>query len=415
MRPTEVAAPGNGRRQFLLLLATLAVTQTGLQAARPLISYRTIALGGGGVEVGLGATAFALLSVLIALPLGRFTDRTGRTLTLLLVGTLTCVAAIGVLAAAPTVLAVAASSTLLGFAHVLLMTGAQGQVARVSADSRLDANFGWMAAAVSAGQLLGPLLTGFSLGQEQVSAETSAQAAVLAAGVSLAAVPLAILLALCGRAAGTAVPKRPAGPAGTGTIELLRRPGILPALLTSLSLLAAVDILTAYLPLVGQERNIGATSVGAILAARAAASLASRIGLGRISARFRHATLVTASTIGSGVALAVLALPTDNVVILGLASVIAGLLLGLGQPLTMTLVVRAVPASARGTALALRLVFNRIGQVVLPAMAALGTGFLGASAALWFASGVLVFSGFLPQAARGESVSPDAAPGEPAS
>lgn len=398
------------RRQFLLLLLTLVVTQSGLQAARPLVSYRTIALGGGGFEVGAAAAAYGVLSVLAALPLGRFADRTGRTLTLLLIGTTLCAGSVLSLALAPTLFAVAASSAMLGFAHVLMMVGAQGHVAKVTPDDRLDGGFGWMSAAVSGGQLLGPLLAGLSLGHDAVTVTTSAQATLLAAAVAVAGVPVAALLALTGRASGGAPATRGVraeAPPRLSAPALLRRPGVAPALLTSLALLSAVDILTAYLPLVAEERGITAAVVGALLALRAAASLASRIGLGALSTRFGHSLLVTTSTVGSGLALAVIALPVDNLWLLAPASLAGGFLLGIGQPLTMTLVVRSVPAAVRGTALAMRLVSNRVGQVVMPALAALGTAWLGASGALWFAAAVLVASGV---AARAGDRRSDAAP-----
>ena len=384
---------GRGRRQFLLLLATLVVTQTGLHAARPLISYRTIAMGGGGFEVGIAAAAFAVLSVLAAMPLGRFTDRTGRTLTLLVIGTVLCAASISWLALASDLLAVAASSTALGFAHVLLMVGAQGHVAKIAADDELDAGFGWTTASVSAGQLLGPLLAGFALGSAPVDVIGSARAAGLAAAVAAAAIPLAAWLALTARSRRRSTPPPPRPSDRIGSIELIRRPGVASALLTSMALLTAVDILTAYLPLVAHDRGIDATTVGLLLGLRAAASLASRIGIGRLAARWGHDLLVTASTIGSGLALAVIALPVSSMAVLAPTAVVGGFLLGIGQPLTMTLVVRSVPVTARGAALALRLVSNRVGQVVLPTLAAIGTGWLGAAGALWFSAGVLAASG----------------------
>ncbi len=384
---------GRGRRQFVLLLATLVVTQTGLHAARPLISYRTIAMGGGGFEVGIAAAAFAVLSVLAAMPLGRFTDRTGRTLTLLVIGTVLCAAAVTWLALAPDLLSVAASSTALGFAHVLLMVGAQGHVAKIAADDELDAGFGWTTASVSAGQLLGPLLAGFALGPGQVGVAGSAWAAGLAAAVAAAAIPLAVCLGLTVRTRQPARRPAPNPAERIGSLELTRRPGVASALLTSMALLTAVDILTAYLPLVAHDRGIDATAVGLLLGLRAAASLASRIGIGRLAARWGHDLLVTASTIGSGVALAVIALPVSSMAVLIPTALIGGFLLGIGQPLTMTLVVRSVPATARGAALALRLVSNRVGQVVLPTLAAIGTGWLGAAGALWFSAGVLAVSG----------------------
>ena len=71
---------------------------------------------------------------------------------------------------------------------------------------------------------------------------------------------------------------------------------------------------------------------------------------------------------------------------------LCGFFLGIGQPLTMTLTVRAAPVSARSTALALRLLAHRLGQVAVPTGAGLVAGATGAAGALWLAGGLLAGS-----------------------
>lgn len=384
------------------LVCLVVVTQTGLMAARPLVSYRTIALGGGGLAVGVAASAFAVLSVLVAMPLGRWTDRAGRTPRLLAVGTVLGIASAAALAVAPTLALVAAASALLGFAHVLLMVGAQNHVARLSADSALDRNFGFLTAAVAGGQLLGPLLAGLALGGSgSVTLGATASASWYAAAVVVVALPVMVAVwRLSPRSPASHVQTGEAPPARLSTRELSRRPGVPTGLLASMALLSAVDLLTAYLPLVAEERGIAPATVGVLLALRAAASIVSRIGLGALAARFGRRALIVASTLGSAVALAVVALPLPGVLWMALALVAGGLLLGIGQPLTMTGMVRAVPVNARGAVLALRLVVNRVGQVALPLGAGVAAGGLGAAAALWFAGGVLAVAGAASARAR---------------
>mgnify|MGYP003290694156 CR=1 FL=1 len=62
---------------------------------------------------------------------------------------------------------------------------------------------------------------------------------------------------------------------------------------------------------------------------------------------------------------------------------------GIGQPLTMSMVVQAVPEGTRGTALAIRLTGNRFGQVATPAAAGLVAGAAGVSAAFFLLGGLL--------------------------
>jgi MFS family permease len=95
---------------------------------------------------------------------------------------------------------------------------------------------------------------------------------------------------------------------------------------------------------------------------------------------------------------------------------VAGLGLGFGQPLSMTLVVQLVPRHARATALAVRLTGNRLGQLAAPAVAGLVAGGAGASSVFWLMSGMLVASaaaiqrpGFVDRRAQPAQVAREAA------
>jgi sugar phosphate permease len=57
--------------------------------------------------------------------------------------------------------------------------------------------------------------------------------------------------------------------------------------------------------------------------------------------------------------------------------VVLGFFLGLGQPLTMTLITTAVPTTSRGAALAIRMLGNKAGQVAVPAVIAASTVVVG--------------------------------------
>jgi MFS family permease len=103
--------------------------------------------------------------------------------------------------------------------------------------------------------------------------------------------------------------------------------------------------------------------------------------------------MLLVSLYGAGLALA---LPPAVIEMPWLAAVllfVGGFCLGLGQPITMTLVSTAVPDSWRGSALAVRLVGNRVGQVAMPLLAGLVAAPLGPAGAIWFTCAVLVVSG----------------------
>lgn len=194
------------RPWFLGLLACVLATQTALNLARPLVSYRAIALGADATAVGVVTAAYALLPVVVAVPLGRATDRLGRSSEVLLLGVVLLGAAPLLLAGAGALWSVALASTALGFGHLAFMIAAQGLVAGRSTTHDLDRAFGLFTAVTSGGQLVGPLLAGALLGDATGSGLLPAtRSALLVAG---ACVLPALVIAL----AGTVRRRRPVAP-----------------------------------------------------------------------------------------------------------------------------------------------------------------------------------------------------------
>ncbi|MGC3005515.1 MFS transporter, partial [Streptomyces sp. G35A] len=143
--------------------------------------------------------------------------------------------------------------------------------------------------------------------------------------------------------------------------RILRARGVPAGILVSLAVLSATDILTAYLPVVGEHRGIDPAVVGLLLSLRAAATIACRLVLTPLLRLLGRTALLTVTCLSAGVLCAGIALPVP-VWALALMLAVLGFCLGVGQPLSMTTVVQAAPAGARSTALALRLTGNRLGQ-----------------------------------------------------
>jgi hypothetical protein len=100
-----------------------------------------------------------------------------------------------------------------------------------------------------------------------------------------------------------------------------------------------------------------------------------------------------ASLYGAAAALVAPPLTLGQPLLAGAFLFAGGLFLGLGQPITMTLVATAVPAPWRGPALAVRLMGNRAGQVAMPLAAGVAASGLGPAAAIWLCCGALALSG----------------------
>ncbi|MFB7758150.1 MFS transporter, partial [Streptomyces sp. NPDC056121] len=157
----------------------------------------------------------------------------------------------------------------------------------------------------------------------------------------------------------------------------------------SLAVLSATDILTAYLPVVGEHRGIAPSVVGVLLSLRAGATIACRLVMTPLINWLGRALLITTTCLLAAVLCAGIALPVP-VWALGVMLILLGFCLGVGQPLSMTTVVQAAPPDARSTALALRLTGNRLGQVAAPASAGLVAGVAGTAAPFVMLGGLLL-------------------------
>jgi MFS family permease len=403
-----------------VLIGAAILTQTALNLARPVISYKTLALGGDAAEIGVVTAVYATLPVLAALWLGRITDRVASLRGMVLIGAGLLAAAALLLALAPGIAWIGVASAVLGMGHLVFTIAGQSAIARYAPLNQMDSAFGWFTAAFSGGQLLGPLIAGLLLGGGMATAGAERMAAIdlslyLAAGIAVAAAPLMLAYApgrpRPGKAANAA--SRAKGKkyddGGTPALKpdsalyILRQPGVTWNMLAALALLSTIDILVAFLPLLAEEQGVAPVFVGTLLAVRALASIISRVILHRLLQRWTRYQLLVASLAGAGAIIAAAPFFLGNLWIAGACLFAGGFLLGLGQPLTMTLISHAVRPESRGAALALRLLGNRVGQVVLPLAAGLVAAPLGPAGAIWFSCAVLGVTGaarYLPGATK---------------
>ncbi|WFB11880.1 MFS transporter [Streptomyces sp. LX-29] len=375
--------------------------------ARPAVSYRALALGADARAVGVIAGVYALLPLFAAVPLGRRTDH-GRCAPLLPAGVALIALGCALSGAARSLPAMAAWSGVMGLGHLAFVIGAQSIVARQSAPAERDRDFGHFTMGAALGQLIGPVAAGLLVSEHDGAlARTSATALFAAAAV--AACSVVSLHRVEHRPAAPGAPGRAAaeapvegGAARVPVARILRTRGVGSGILISLAVLSATDVLTAYLPVVGEQRAISPTVIGVLLGLRAAATVACRLVLAPMVALLGRPGLLIGSCLGAGLLCASVALPLP-VWALGVVLAALGFCLGVGQPLSMSTVVRAAPGGARSTALALRLTGNRLGQVAAPAGAGALAGVAGTAAPFVLLGGVLLVSSAVAARLPGEA------------
>ncbi len=346
---------------FAALVLHATIVNALVLGIRLVASYRTLALDADALALGIVASAFAILPVFAAVPLGRLTDRYGEPIFLALGAVLMGAGAFLTLAA-PTIPLLALSQALLGIGQLMAVIGSQTLVGRwfPSAAAR-SGRFGLYAAGAAVGQLLGPIA-----GAIVVGAALSGDEVLL--GVPLFVLPaivstglaLGILVREGRRAPRSGADGRPVAPVPAMTI--LRWPGMGRTMVASLAINLGVDTLVVF--------------------------LGARVLTGRIVRKLGDGPALRLVIVIAAAAYLTIPL-TANPFVLGIQVILLGLGLGLGQPLTLAWVAATSPPAAMGTAIAVRLTGNRVAQLFAPALLGALAGPAGLAAVFLSLGGLL--------------------------
>jgi MFS family permease len=368
-------------RQFAILCVHTLLFQATTFLLRPTASYRAIELGVDTAWLGLLAASFALVPLLVALPAGDLSDRYGESRVMLAGAVVIAIAATMLVFAADTFAMLLVGTVVLGTGHLLCAVGQQAMVANLVPASRFDSAFGYFTFAGSIGQVAGPGLLAL-FGSSGALPRTDD------AFLTALVVALTLVVVTC-FARRTPRAQRVSVPGERKVVNLLRTPGLTRALVVSSVVLVAMDITLVYLPALGAEEGLTVGVVSALLAARAVATMVARLFTGALTAWLGRRVLLVASIGSSGIATAVFPLPAPLWVVFT-AVVVMGFGLGVCQPATLAWLAEIAPRGLRGRVMSLRLVGNRLGQVVLPTSIGLVAAGLGAAGVLWVTAGSLI-------------------------
>jgi MFS family permease len=359
----------------LLLSSTL--TQATIYVLRPMITYRAIELDANTVQIGIVAALYALFPVLLALQFGSWVGKIGEG-KFLIAGTVSLAASALALVFANSIVTLAIATAFAGVSHLACMVAGQSMVALRVPRENYDKYFGYYTFSASLGHLIGPLIAAVVAGSDGTLPKSTSSAFLF--GFILCV--LALVPVIKWRNEHPSVAGGTDQGTYTAALGLMKKPGILAAIYVSLAISSVADVLVVFLPLFGTENNFSPYAIGIILAIRAGTTMISRLFLGRLSNRFSTYQLLMVSTIVSVIACAAMAFAKTPFE-LGLIVFIAGFSLGIGQPLTMSLVSQKTVANERALAVSARLMGNRFGQFLVPASA-------GAIAASAGAGGVFI-------------------------
>jgi MFS family permease len=369
----------NAGRDLVPLCAASAAAIIGWSMLTLLLPLLMLRFGVGAGGIGVLVAAAAVVPLFAAVPIGMTVDRWGarRVVVLGLAGT---TVALLPMVAQPSlawlvVAYVVGSALQNGF-----IIGAQALIAALGTEGRgREAAYGWWTTAMAGGQVVGPIVAGVLLDTLGVRA-----AFVVVAAAFAVAVALMLAVRSRGRSETLVPPFRWRAAAG-----LLRDRTVGIAVLTSTAAVWAMTIHATFLPVHLESLAMSAATIGAILSLRSVAAVVIRPVMPRVVAFLggrERAVVYTLVALVLGLA-GVVASPSPWVV--GLWVVLFGAGHGLSQPISMVMVADRVAASERGAAMGVRLMLNRLSQVLAP-IALAGVADRGGLPPLFLAHAALV-------------------------
>ncbi|MGB7076023.1 MAG: MFS transporter [Xanthobacteraceae bacterium] len=345
-------------RLLVPLMLNVTIIQAVYAIVRVTTSYRAIELQLPVVWLGIISATFAILPIIFAVQVGRYLDRGKDAQAAWIGAVLLIITCAGFRFAAGSLVSLLLLTALLGTSHILIMASQQMLCVRCTGPRGRESAFGNYVIASAVGQGLGPYLVAWAGG----SATLPPTGRLFAIGLIVSLGSLA-----------TAAAIRPAADhmirAKSKQLaplrDLLRQRGLMAYLVASVITMAAQDLVTIYLPLLGAEKNINVRDIGSLLTVRSVAALVSRMGYVRIISLMGRRPLTLASMLGSAVGFACLALPVKLAALFA-AMTLTGIALGIATTLSLTNVVALASPASMGTVMSLRNTGNRIGQAAVP-------------------------------------------------
>lgn len=310
--------------------------------------------------VGLLLSLYALLPMLLSVTIGRWIDRVGTRLPMLLGSGLV---AIGF--ATPAIWlsleALYVNSVCVGLGFIGFHMCIQKLTGELADGPERMRNFGMLSVGYSISGFSGPIVAGFMI--DHAGAGSSFGASFGASTVLVAAA--FALLKWHWRFDGRSAPVGQAAPVQGNVLELLRTPRLRRLYVAVVMVSSAWDVLMFLVPIHGSKIGLSASEIGTVLGAFAAATFVVRMALPLIVSRLTEWQMIGIVHVVAALVYTVFPLVTSHIGLMVLAAVL-GLGLGVGQPAIMSLLHHESPPGRVGEAVGLRMTLINTTQTVLP-------------------------------------------------
>jgi len=347
---------------------SLHACMAGMRMAAPLMALRE---GYSALAVGVLLSLFALTQVFLALPAGRYVDRHGfkRPLGFCV---LAASSGAGLAALFPIFPVLCLSALMTGGATGVAVISLQRHVGRSASDkTQLKSMFSWLSIGPALANFVGPLMAGLLIDG----------GGFRLAFLFMACLPLTTWLWVRSTLELPAIAPV-AGKGARQAFDLLREPMMRRLMLVNWLLSSCWDVHTFVVPVLGHERGLSASAIGAILGGFALAATGVRLVLPFVVAHLREWVVVTAAMLATASLFAVYPL-LHSAWAMATCSALLGLSLGSVQPMIMSTLHQITPEARHGEALGFRLMAINASSVLMPMLFGSAGAVVGVAVVFW--------------------------------
>lgn len=327
-----------------------------LHGTRPIIALEASSLGASVFVIGTLVSAFAFFPMILAVTAGKQLDQYGAKV-ITIIGGFGFFIALIIPYIFTNLAALFFSQVVIGLSHLYVVISLQKTIGNL--DGNLDKLMVALTMMASVGELLGPLISGFSYQYYGFK---------VSIGISAFLAFLAFIMSFLFKNKvwdNDVQSKKKAMDNSKSSWKLLRQRNLRNALIISGLVLYSKDLFVAYFPIYAGNLGIDTGTIGIILSIMAAMGIIVRLSQYRLVKSFGRDRVLLASLFISGISYMLVPF-NEEIFIIGVLAGLIGLGLGLGQPLSVIYCLNLSPKDQQGQVLGMRITFNRGSQFMAP-------------------------------------------------
>lgn len=346
--------------------------------ARMTTALFALELGGSEFTVGVLMALFALLPMVLSVSAGRFIDRVGPRVPLL-VCFIALAAGTALPFALPRIATLYVACTLIGTAFMFIHIAMNSVFGAYGTPEQRAVNFSWLALGFSISNSLGPLVAGYAI-------DHLAHAPAM---LALAFFPLVGAFLVWARSRPLPRPQFFGQVKRSGVFDLLRIVPMRRTFVVSVLLAMGWDLYTFLTPIYGARLGLAASTIGLIMSTFALATFAVRLVMPLLVRRLDQWFVMSFALALAGAAYLVFPL-VARVPLLMALSFVLGIGLGCAQPVIMSLLYEASPPGRQGEAVGLRTSLLNGSHTLIPIASGALSAAAGMAPVFWLLAALLL-------------------------